>query len=88
MLTGLLLVFVWRTRWPRAIKQLVSIIGVTFCLALGAARVGVGAHWPSDVLGGFLCAGVIVGFSALGVSLVGSRDARAGRATLRHREAR
>jgi undecaprenyl-diphosphatase len=49
--------------WPRPTWRLPAAVGVALALLIvGAARVAVGAHWPSDVLG----AGLLV---AIGLQL-------------------
>ena len=46
-------------RWQRAIT-LVRILSLTMILLIGISRVYLGAHWPSDVLGGFLFGGIML----------------------------
>ena len=46
-------------RWQRAIT-LVRILSLTMIILIGISRVYLGAHWPSDVLGGFLFGGIML----------------------------
>ncbi|MFC5666746.1 phosphatase PAP2 family protein [Kitasatospora misakiensis] len=50
--------------WPRARRAgritACSIAGLTV-LAIGSSRVFLGVHWPSDVLAGWLAAGIVLG---------------------------
>ena len=41
--------------------RLIQIAAASMIVLAGAARVAVGAHWPTDVLGGYLWGGVLLG---------------------------
>ena len=45
--------------WKRAIL-LLRLSSLTLILLIGISRVYLGAHWPSDVLGGFLVGGIML----------------------------
>ncbi len=45
---------------PRWLKWPLRIVLVSAILAVGASRVYLGVHWPSDVLGGYLLGGLWV----------------------------
>jgi membrane-associated phospholipid phosphatase len=45
--------------WKRAVT-LLRLSSFTLILLIGISRVYLGAHWPSDVLGGFLVGGIIL----------------------------
>ncbi|MEV6975530.1 phosphatase PAP2 family protein [Kitasatospora sp. NPDC093806] len=59
--------------WPRARRAgritACSIAALTV-LGIGASRVVLGVHWPSDVLGGWLAAGIVLGTVTVLVELV------------------
>ena len=44
---------------PRA-RRLLRVVCLLLILATGVSRVASGAHWPSDVLGGYLWGGVLL----------------------------
>ena len=46
-------------RWKRAVL-LLRLSSLMLILLIGISRVYLGAHWPSDVLGGFLVGGIIL----------------------------
>ena len=50
-------------RWTLGLR----LVAALMILAVGVSRVAVGAHWPSDVLGGYLWGGVLLAI-LLGVS--------------------
>lgn len=47
-------------------KRALEFVAVVLALGVGFERVYDGAHWTSDVAGGFLLGGLVVGFVALG----------------------
>jgi membrane-associated phospholipid phosphatase len=47
--------------WKRSIPFL-RITFLSMIVLMGVSRVYLGAHWPSDVLGGFLVGGIILAF--------------------------
>jgi membrane-associated phospholipid phosphatase len=51
---GILAVLVWRSRAPRPVAVAVAILVAIFCAWVAVARIAINAHWPSDVLAGFL----------------------------------
>jgi len=50
----LLIYIVTRERWPRGARWTLTVAAVLLAALVGWARVMLHAHWPSDVLGGFL----------------------------------
>ena len=44
-------------KWP---VRLVQVSSASMILLIGLSRVYLGAHWPSDVLGGFLYGGIVL----------------------------
>jgi undecaprenyl-diphosphatase len=69
---GTLFYLAGRLIHPPAARLAVQALSVAAILAIGLARVYTGAHWPSDVLGGYLWGLVI-----LTVLLAGYQAARA-----------
>jgi undecaprenyl-diphosphatase len=57
LLTALLGLILWRTisrRWPVRSMILAAVVALT--LIVGASRVYLGVHWPTDVVGGWILA--------------------------------
>jgi undecaprenyl-diphosphatase len=65
-LSVLAVVLVARNRLPRPLYVGCWILAALFVTAAGLSRIYVGAHWPSDVVGGFL---VGVAWTCLSLSL-------------------
>jgi len=59
---GIIAVLVWRSSLPRWFRLIVPLVFSVIIGLIAIARVAVGAHYPSDVLGGFLAG---IGFLAL-----------------------
>ena len=58
--------------WLRRLTQ----VSLTFLiLAIGISRVYLGAHWPSDVVGGYLIGGALLALMIRGVTQIFSRAA-------------
>ena len=51
---GTIAVLVWRTTFPAAVRVGVAIAVAVFVVLVAVARVAINAHYPSDVLAGFL----------------------------------
>lgn len=54
LLYGMLAVLLELAPLPRLVRRAAQAVCLAIVLLMGPARVYVGAHWPSDVLGGYL----------------------------------
>ena len=64
---GLIALVVWRGPFPLWIRRAAVILGVSLPLLIGVSRIALGAHYPTDVLGGWLAG---LAFVALGAMLI------------------
>lgn len=63
---GILTILTWRSGVDRWIKVAMLVFTILFVAAVAVARVSINAHYPSDVLGGFLAGmGVLAVFALL-----------------------
>jgi undecaprenyl-diphosphatase len=63
---GILTIITWRSELDRRIKVALLVFTILFVAAVAVARVSINAHYPSDVLGGFLAGlGVLALFALL-----------------------
>ncbi len=65
---GIIAVLLWRSSLPTVVRVAVPILFAVLIVFVAIARVAVGAHFPSDVLAGFLAG---IGFLALFAMLSG-----------------
>jgi undecaprenyl-diphosphatase len=68
---GILTIIAWRSGVDRWIKVALLVFTILFVAAVAVARVSINAHYPSDVLGGFLA-----GLGVLGLFGLLSREDR------------
>jgi undecaprenyl-diphosphatase len=57
---GLIALLVWRSDWPAWVRRVAVAALVALPLLIGASRVALGVHYPSDVAGGWLAGLAIV----------------------------
>ncbi len=69
---GLLALVAWRSGLPLALRRVAVGIGVVIPVLVGLSRIGLGVHFPSDVVGGWLLG---VAFVSLGAVLIRSTGA-------------
>ena len=81
-LVGLLAILAWR-KLQGNLRTIVIAICCVLLLLGGYARVSLGAHWPSDILGAYLCSGtwvflLILLSEKIGSPLLSSSSSNAG----------
>ena len=64
---GLIALVAWRSQLPLRLRRIAVAIGVTVPILVGLSRIGLGVHFPSDVLGGWLLG---LAFVSLGAVLI------------------
>jgi undecaprenyl-diphosphatase len=73
---------VFRSTENRAIRIVTVALAVITSLTTGFARIWVGAHWPSDVVGGYLVGIIIFSLSVLILHFLELRRTQSGVAEL------
>ena len=69
---GLLALVAWRSGLPLALRRIAVGIGIVIPILVGLSRIGLGVHFPSDVVGGWLLG---VAFVSVGAVLIRSTGA-------------
>ncbi|MHB8674469.1 MAG: phosphatase PAP2 family protein [Candidatus Limnocylindrales bacterium] len=62
---GIIAMVVWRSAQPRWLRAGLAIVVAIFVALVAVARVALNAHYPSDVLGGFLAGVAVLALFAL-----------------------
>lgn len=69
---GVVAVVVWRSRLPAPVRWGAVALGVAIPLLTGLSRIGLGVHWPTDVLGGWLAGVAFVAIAAVLIRVIGA----------------
>jgi undecaprenyl-diphosphatase len=72
---GLVALVVWRARLALALRRAAVVAGVAIAALIGLSRIALGAHWPTDVLAGWLAGATLVAIAATLVSRTGAMTA-------------
>ncbi len=71
---GLLVLWTNELVAQKGIRRTMQVIVVLLVLAVGASRVYLGVHWPSDVVGGYLFGGMaLIGLIGIRTRLINNR---------------
>jgi undecaprenyl-diphosphatase len=63
---GIITLKFWHSRLSRTVRVSVAMMAIAFVALVGVARMALGAHYPSDVLGGALAGvGVLASYASL-----------------------
>jgi undecaprenyl-diphosphatase len=57
---GLWIFFIARSRLPTAVRRALAALLVAWIAAIGWSRLALGAHYPTDLVGGYLLAAVLL----------------------------
>jgi len=71
---GLLAVIAWRSRLSLGLRRAAVSIGIALPILVGLSRIALGAHWPTDVLAGWLAGTAFVALGAVLIRLTGAMD--------------
>lgn len=75
---GLVALLVWRTALPTWFRGLIVVALTTLVVLIGASRIALGVHYPSDVVGGWLAGVAIVAAVAVSTRGPSARGADGG----------
>ncbi len=71
---GILALVAWRSRLSLAARRAVVVVGVILPVLIGLSRIGLGVHWPTDVLAGWLAGVAFVALAATLIRLTGALE--------------
>jgi undecaprenyl-diphosphatase len=75
---GIVIVLAWSMTSSRRLRIAVAAVAGGWAVLVGVSRVALAAHWPSDVVGGWLLAGTVTAAVALMLRLPGRRASKSG----------